>query len=736
MPRPFAILCLIALATSAAVADDGCDLAVRVFMENGAEAPAGVMVRMTAADGTQVQGATSNDGSGARFEQVPCGGWQVEVGSYRSLWGMDRSRVWARAVVEATPGVVAEAVVTVPTVRALTVRADDLDGIAVPGGFVVAWYVSGSDGVFRSGESFVLGPDGSGTAFLTAGRYQVRYRPAPPREIVETDVDGRAAEEQPVFDLADADVVVRYRVTTASTVSGVIRDESGAGVEGVFVETLNSEGGPDCVRCWTTAADGSFRADVREFPARVQPSDDTGAWSFEPADLFVDSESESQGLFFVAVPRTEGRLRGSIVSRRDGSPIGEASVWTHPRCPDDVELQRSWMTTLQAEPDGTFETVCPDPACDVEVSVYPPEDTRYLGTKWVGSTDGCTADIRIELDVGATIRGVVTGPRQRPAENLPLRLHAEGKRVRTDDGGRFVFDRMTPGTYEIEVDPAEADDDRRDWVLVPSWGEQDSPPPLSEVTLDGSGVEEELDLVVLEGGRLCVTIRDEDGRATVVDRVQAYVPGEDRPRTRTTTNRSELRDEPDTICAGPLPPGLYEVEIGRDSGRFMPTWWPGEEDRTFATPVEVEAGKTADVGPLTVRPAGGGYLEVPGVDLERDGMYLVDLLPVPDEDDADDPDRIEPSWEPLPEERVKLIVRSRRGQDENGEDETVERHTRVRLLPVPAGSWDVRLCDTDCDRGTVWCSEAPLTIRTGESSSEAVMQRDDPWCAPLPEEEP
>lgn len=172
--------------------------------------------------------------------------------------------------------------------------------------------------------------------------------------------------------------------------------------------------------------------------------------------------------------------RGRVVA--DGSPVAGATVEAFPHWPDasvTVDgfrcVMSSWASgKTQTDADGRFEL-----ACDLDGPLW----IRASSDGWVkgelGPIDALRDDDRydIMLTHGGSIEGSVLLPAPQDAEGAIVAInHGDGKprTVRAGPGGKFRFDGLVPGTWQVltrdrEIDPQRSTHSSTDDITPIEW---------------------------------------------------------------------------------------------------------------------------------------------------------------------------------------------------------------------------------------------------------------------------
>lgn len=715
-----------------------CALDVSIATSDGSPPPAGLTIQAASEGGGHREAALLEGRSVVGFEDLTCGAVQVVV------VGASTGAIGAVPVVQGagsvllSPGVRGGLTVAIPALQRLTVRVEDRAGEAVRDGMVSAWHVRDSSG--EPSRNGIGTPDGAGivSMFLERGRYQVRYRAHGQRAVLEATVDGVPSGPEPVVDVASRPVEVVFKTSNAFVIVGAVRMADGAPLPRVAVDVY-AGGAVRCAACARTDAAGRFELGLAELPAELGVTEPSGRYVFDPSRVAVGEGDLGREVLFVASDAGARRLRGQVTA--DGAPVGGARVFGIPKCPAE-SAPASPFGFVQSDDAGRFDVPCPE-GCGLQLSVAPPSGSAFSAARWEGTDDDCNREVQIALERGLEIRGRVRDAKRKPVEGLQLSLEPQWRRggATTDTEGRFVFEGLSEGAHVVAVRGAPG----VDRVLT----REDGSAPEVEVR---RGVDpEDLELRWVPGGRACVTILDPDGAEIPLRSLEAHRRGVDGSPWRSRTPRADLRDHPGELCVGPLPAGPYELFVGHLAEPFVPVWWPGEPERRYALPVEVKAGETARLGPMTILPAGridvvlDGAVPTEGAAVEFD----VRAVPQPREAEAQ-PSEEEPPppWVAFAPERVRrgderpsqgrgerpgaalraAIRETRRGSERS--EAPADPRERFRLWAVPVGHFDLRACagPKGCDGGQVWCTAQPIDLEADRTLEVTLQPAGEAGC--------
>jgi hypothetical protein len=331
------------------------------------------------------------------------------------------------------------------------------------------------------------------------------------------------------------------------------------------------------------------------------------------------------------------------------------------------------------------------------------------------------------LEEGGTVAGRILGPGRKPLEGVRVSVGA-GRfgLVRTGPDGEYEVSGVPPGRHVINplLRGLSGISDPIGVPVEPQAFDENGLLPV--VVLEEPGDRVRQDFRVVPGGRVCVRVADPKGEPLEVERLAVFRSGDEKPYRTQYGYSADRRDEPDRLCARSVPPGRLAVQASSRS--FVDVWWPGEEERALATEVELEPGKTVEIGPMIARPAGIVRITLP----ERfvnDVVLKADLLPaiatkeptVPcsavSEDGAEE-------WIALPRERIE----PKRDRDDEAGDDDGWRFREVRIEDVPEGAWWLRICmgKDGCDDRDDFCSKGVVSVKRGATTeTDAVTLADD-----------
>lgn len=570
---------------------------------------------------------------------------------------------------------------TIPSQQKLSIRFEDASGRPVPQiPFTIVPIEGPPDAEWPAAVLGRSGNNGAASALLPSpATYRITFSSwKRAGDLVAVTLNDRAVEPPVLFTMGSEPVELKVVIETAGRVSGAVSTQNNEDLSHLFIDVLGSSQG-DCYQCWPVVPDGTFEFATNEFPVTVRPHDPEGRWAFEPESISVSKDGQHDGLLFVATRRDGQRLRGRVVDRQTGDPLAGAKIIGSWACGDSSSGGR-----IPTDQSGVFDLPCSS-GCAYRMDVIAP---AYLRTVFEETVSECDEEITVQLDKGERLFGTIVDKREHPVAGLPVwaKKSPGTYTTITDDNGTYEFTGLPVGSYLLMVNDRRALGPHRQWVLLDDRGGTPS------ISLIGGATETRLDAKAVQGGTLCISVRDHEyNPLKLKGPLRVFVPDGEKP---VDIRRAPMRVAQEQLCSRHLAPGHYLVMVGDWSAPFVPTWWPGEEDRELATPVRVEAGKQLDLGPMFVRPAGRilAALEEPQ-DLEMGAMRMELQEVVKDED-------VEVEWSAIPQDRVTVA------------DGT------INLRRVPTGRWNVRLCARDgCQEGKLWRNVEPVEVRMGETSS-------------------
>jgi hypothetical protein len=386
-----------------------------------------------------------------------------------------------------------------PAVRTLAVVVAATAGAPVVGANVCAFTVGGAQE--RCGET-----SASGTARLALrpGAYSVLVTPREPT---------RLAPGRTWADVLDGDATTVVQLDPHSTITGVVRDERGAGVIGaeVCAHPPLAVALPTCARSGT---EGKFSIDVRSDVYKLDvtgppggkliPQWATGRLTSGDADLIDVRAADKDG---IAVTMVRGVLLTGVV-RGPGGPVEGAQV-----CTRTLAAPLPW-DCVRTKKDGSYLAL-------MEAGRYfmwtvPPDNVRLLAQWYDHVLTGVeTTDIAVDrdrqidvaLDPGPQLRGTVTTVDGVP---VPGALVCVDTRFPT---GRICRPAGSDGSYTVTTRPATYTVQ----VLAPFWTDLISEFWLQKRTwVDANDIslgsaDRTLDLTLRPGLRVTGVIRDTRG---------------------------------------------------------------------------------------------------------------------------------------------------------------------------------------------------------------------------------
>lgn len=119
----------------------------------------------------------------------------------------------------------------------------------------------------------------------------------------------------------------------------------------------------------------------------------------------------------------------------------------------EAAFERALVRVTRARRDGTFRLEELRAPATVTVEVEPPPGSNALPTTRefvVLRGDATTTLPEIRLQAGARIEGQVVDPSSNPMANAQVRTH-DGRLATTDAAGRFTFDGLPDGTFDLST---------------------------------------------------------------------------------------------------------------------------------------------------------------------------------------------------------------------------------------------------------------------------------------------
>ena len=413
-------------------------------------------------------GSGRQSGSGGRFELdgIPPGKYSVSVQSDHA----------ARQV---------KNVELRPSAREL------LDFRLVVGAFVEGTVVAADDSPLDEAEVYLFPPDGLTTFFdgeLTEGLSALSI----PGGQGESDDDGRfrigpvPAGEYLLY--ADSDGYLPHRgveelklLAGQTTDAGILRLSPGLALE---VEVVAAEDGAPIegarVRYYPGARSDGFFAGL--FPWKdpdPDRTDDRGRLrlpSLPATTITILAEAEGRaslgaevavedlrdGVYRLALG-LERTLRGRVISRRDGTPVGDAQILARPS--DKVDFLSGLIQDMPSDAgnpkaetgdDGGFELRGMAPGA-WNLIVRAEEFASQAAGPFEIPPDQEPAEVLIELSTGARLQVVVLDEDGEPTPGAYVSVFSFGAGdtsvQETDEDGRTVFDHLTPSMYQVQAIP-------------------------------------------------------------------------------------------------------------------------------------------------------------------------------------------------------------------------------------------------------------------------------------------
>ncbi|HEX6885028.1 MAG TPA: sigma-70 family RNA polymerase sigma factor [Planctomycetota bacterium] len=290
------------------------------------------------------------------------------------------------------------------------------------------------------------------------GRFDLVLRRETRYSFVASDREGRYADAY-AWDVTPGTRELELRLGEVRTFEALVRDEEGRPLEGCRFKTSMEVGGA------MTSSDG--RPQVREpgLYALVLPSIPfqlvVEADGYQPA-TFESLRPESVGARLEVVLTRAPRLAGRVVA--DGKPVAGARVTLHRAVVADSYWRDGFYCLYRPEAadqatsdaDGRFTLTCKQPG---------PVWVRATSAGWTAADLGplqpdAAGELRIELTGGGSIEGRVLLPDGADAEGVVVgisRGDGHPRTLRAGPEGRFRFDHLVPGRWQVQRCESELD---------------------------------------------------------------------------------------------------------------------------------------------------------------------------------------------------------------------------------------------------------------------------------------
>jgi protocatechuate 3,4-dioxygenase beta subunit len=270
------------------------------------------------------------------------------------------------------------------------------------------------------------------------------------------------------------EVHVRVVMRGGGTLEGRVLDDRHVPVAGVRVEVAATRGSLE--RTTLTADDGTFAfaavpGDIVISASRPDPLDDV---SFRTNVSIQEGERKDVE---IVLPAARDPMTVAIVDER-GTPLDGAQVLVLSLAPD-APLRRTQFTDRDGR--AVFKGALGLP---VRVSVE-----RRGRAPVIREIDAAPSELRIELNGGVSVTGVVTSRRGRDrVEGAEVTLYttAGPRRGRSDRDGVYRFDDVPPGSARLCAAHAGYAKTERT-VSIESAARPDRPSPLEPLDLEEGG---------------------------------------------------------------------------------------------------------------------------------------------------------------------------------------------------------------------------------------------------------
>lgn len=207
----------------------------------------------------------------------------------------------------------------------------------------------------------------------------------------------------------------------------------------------------------------------------------------------------------------------------------------------------------------------------------------------------------------ASITGRVVSSNGTPLARVVVQAYrpfVAGRAVETDERGRYVIDRLTPGAYTVDA--------RKSGFVVRQYGQVGTAATGRSVSLRDGQTASSIDITLVRGGAIAGTVVDEFGepvQGVELSALQIQVIAGRRRALRVTSFGSYQTDDRGRYRLYGMAPGTYVVRaLVRDAvageGGYAPLYFPGALNVDQAVPTKVELDATASAVDFTLTPTG------------------------------------------------------------------------------------------------------------------------------------
>ena len=446
------------------------------------------------------------------------------------------------------------------------------------------------------------------------------------------------------------------QATTASASGKVVQEPGGVGIRKAVVALISAEGG-EAAKEYTTATDASGAFHVEgvapgKYEVQVTRAGFLQIKKKEPSTVTVEAGQELSGLVYRM--QAAGVISGKIVDA-EGDPVADAVVEVvrsghSTTSSDESELGRGQTNDLgeyriaNLKP-GSYVLVAnaqgnAKPAPNPADKGRQKEDAVYARTYYPGTTDegqasavivtsGGTATANVSLLSSRAYRvsGALSGVSGSQMAQLVLFARGTGQYQATvEDGGRFVFPSVQPGTYEARV------------LLVTGVGDSMRPAMKMELVRTAIAVTDAdltgLELVAEAGGTVKGKFRVEDDAAMDWTQIEvSLLPAEESRKEPGGAEAFQLSsgaavNADGTFEIADVPGGTYQVGVSAKSEIYRDYYVKSvqESGREVAdTGFAVTGGASLDV----VVSAKGSSIEGTVTDVNGRPVVDAEVLAVP-----------------------------------------------------------------------------------------------------------
>lgn len=439
---------------------------------------------------------------------------------------------------------------------------------------------------------------------IRAGTYTLHYEPPTGTNLMgEWWKDAASAETATRVDIAKSGARTGFDATLSlgSKIEGVVRGDGGkavaANVALYSVERSAEEGTVrQEIASFATRANGTFsfgglaagtytlRTSVEKGTYATEWWDDRGS-EYTAKTITLGTKKSVTGL---VVTLARAAVLGGVVTDESGDPVASATVDVF------VGTDREFLTQATTDGDGRWR-VGGLRARTYTLHMQAPEGSGLVPQYWRGalewedasgvklSSGQSRTDLDVELRLGGTISGAVTGPGDRAVAGVTVRAlqwvdggWSSATETTTDRAGRYVLVGLPGGRYTVEFAPDNDSELGAQW-----WKDASRHAEAATFEVAYGAKIAGIDARLITGATIGGTVTNAQGAPVAGVSVSVGVGN---------SRRWAQTDKKGVWRITQLDAGRYTLFFERPEGKnLVSEWWKNAATEAASTPIQVKA---------------------------------------------------------------------------------------------------------------------------------------------------